>query len=67
MSEAGTTFAFKAGVAVRVLGTMLPDLIGLVGASLTAFGAGEIYRPAGYIVGGLMLVAASLLAARATV
>ena len=41
------------------------DLGGLVGAGLIAYGAGLIYRPAGFIVAGLLLLASAFLLARA--
>lgn len=41
------------------------DLSGIVGAGLISHGAWLIYRPAGFLVGGVLLVAASLLLARA--
>lgn len=40
------------------------DVVGLAGVGLTAFGAYEIYRPAGFIVAGVMLVGGALLSAR---
>jgi len=41
------------------------DLFGIAGASLVSYGAGLIYRPAGFITGGILLIAAALLLARA--
>lgn len=40
------------------------DLAGIVGAVLIAIGAGEIYAPAGLIVGGTLLLAGAILSAR---
>jgi hypothetical protein len=40
------------------------DVIGLAGAALLAYGTWCIYRPAGYIVAGALLIAGSILAAR---
>lgn len=36
----------------------------VTGAGLIAFGAWQIYRPAGYIVGGMLLIAGVILQAR---
>lgn len=46
--------------------TALRDLAGLLGAGLVAYGAGEVYRPAGFIILGAMLLAAAFLSARAS-
>ncbi len=43
---------------------VLRDAAGLAGAGMVAHGAAEIYAPAGWIVGGIMLLAAAWLAAR---
>jgi hypothetical protein len=40
------------------------DAVGLTGAALFVHGAWLIYRPAAYIVAGLMLLTASVLLAR---
>lgn len=58
------------GVAEKVrdfgaaLARAVPDLLALAGAALVAYGSGLIYHPAGFIVGGLQLLALGLLAAR---
>lgn len=44
---------------------LVRDASGLAGAALVAVGAGQIYAPAGYIVGGALLVVGSFLSARA--
>lgn len=53
---------------VQRLGAAGPELVrdatGLSGAALVAFGAGEIYRPAGFIVAGALLLAGAWLSAR---
>lgn len=41
------------------------DLAGLCGAGLVAYGAWLVYPPAGFITGGLLLIVAAVLAARA--
>lgn len=46
--------------------TIARDAIGLLGAGMVSFGVAEIYRPAGWIVAGAMLLAAAFLSARAT-
>ncbi len=35
---------------------LLRDLVGLAGAALMSYGAYQIYEPAGYLVGGAMLI-----------
>lgn len=44
---------------------VLRDFCGLVGAALIAWGAYEIYRPAGFIAAGVLLLSAATMAARA--
>jgi hypothetical protein len=39
------------------------DAAALVGGGLIAYGAGMIYAPAGFIVGGAMLIAVAFLSA----
>lgn len=41
------------------------DAAGLAGAALISCGAGMIYRPAGFIVAGLLLLVGAVLDARA--
>jgi len=43
---------------------IIRDGAGILGAALIAYGAALIYRPAGFIVGGLLLISGALLAAR---
>lgn len=43
------------------------DVFALGGAGLLSYGAGEVYRPAGFIVGGVLLIVGSFLNARAKV
>jgi hypothetical protein len=40
------------------------DIAGLAGAGSIAYGAWSIYAPAGFIVGGIMLIALVLLTSR---
>jgi hypothetical protein len=42
----------------------LVDVFGIVGAGLITTGATLIYVPAGFITGGVLLLAAAVLAAR---
>lgn len=42
----------------------LPDGLMVCGAGAVAYGAGLVYPPAGYMVGGLFLLAAGWLTAR---
>lgn len=46
--------------------TAARDVAGVAGAGLIAVGAGMIYLPAGLIVGGLLLMAGAIIAARAS-
>jgi len=46
------------------LGGWTPDALMVCGGVGVAFGAGLIYPPAGYIVGGLMLMGAGYLTAK---
>lgn len=54
-------------VAVRVAAAAVPallrDLAGLSGVGLVAYGAWLIYPPAGFIVGGSLLILGALLLA----
>jgi hypothetical protein len=45
--------------------TLVRDVAGLGGCGLVAYGAGLIYHPAGFIIGGLFLMAGAFLSARA--
>lgn len=60
--------AVHIGVALRALGQPLGALIEVLlllsGAGLIAYGAWEAYRPAGPIVGGILLIAGVILRAR---
>jgi len=42
----------------------LPDVLLICGASCATYGAWLVYQPAGYIVGGLALMAGGFLASR---
>lgn len=44
--------------------TWLRDAAGITGAASVSYGAWLIYGPAGFIVGGLILMAAAIAAAR---
>ena len=44
-------------------GFMLRDVGGLAGVGLVSYGAWEAYHPAGYIVGGALLLAGAWIAA----
>ena len=43
---------------------VLHDLIGVIGAGLVAYGAWLVFPPAGFITGGLLLLAGALLLSR---
>lgn len=53
------------GAVGRALPVLLRDLIGLVGVGSIAYGAWLIQPAAGFIAGGVLLVAGALLAALA--
>lgn len=40
------------------------DAAGISGAASVAYGAWLVYAPAGFIIGGMLILAAALLAAR---
>jgi hypothetical protein len=56
MSLAATISAVK-----RAIPVLMRDVAGVAGVGLVAYGAWRIYEPAGFIVGGLCLVAAAFL------
>lgn len=53
------------GEVVRLVARALPilvcDLAGFAGMAAIAYGAWLIYRPAGFLVGGVLLIAAAML------
>jgi hypothetical protein len=49
---------------VRAVPSLLRDLVGLAGAALCAYGAWLVYAPAGFIFGGILLLAGAMLSAR---
>ena len=51
------------GIADRVA-DLMTDVAGFGGAVAVTYGAGQIYHPAGFIVGGLFLLAGAWLNAR---
>jgi hypothetical protein len=48
------------------LGSIGRDVAGLVGAVSLSYGAWLVYRPAGFIVAGMLLIAGSILASRSS-
>jgi hypothetical protein len=46
------------------LASFANDALALAGAILVSYGAWLVYRPAGFIVGGALLLAASIYGAR---
>lgn len=50
--------------AFRKLPSLLCDLAGFVGASLISYGGWLIYVPAGFVIGGLLLLTFAFLAGR---
>lgn len=51
--------------ALALVPVLLRDLIALAGAGSVAYGTWLIFEPAGFIVGGLLLIMAAVLAQRA--
>ncbi len=49
--------------AIRAISAVAVDAAGLAGAGLIAYGAWQVYHPAGFIVGGVLLVAGAWLLA----
>lgn len=49
---------------VAALAAWMPDALLLCGGVSIAWGAGMVYAPAGYIVGGVLAVSAGYLLAR---
>jgi hypothetical protein len=60
--------AARAALGLRLLGTVAaglrPDAMMACGAAGIAYGAWQMYQPAGFIVGGGLLLIAGVLAAR---
>ena len=52
---------------MKNISATLRDGAGLVGAGLVAYGCWRIYAPAGFIVAGVLLIAGSILLARAEI
>lgn len=52
--------------AALAMPTVVRDLAGLAGAGGVSYGAWLIYEPAGFIVGGALLLAGAILAAAAS-
>ena len=65
MKGGGRSIAFVAGSIMREFLALLPDFAGLAGAVLVSRGAWMVYHPAGFIVGGMLLLAGSIFASRA--
>lgn len=60
MSDARESSATRAG---RIASAAATDLAVVAGASMLSYGAWMVYEPAGFIVGGAMLLAAGLIGA----
>ncbi|WP_319798315.1 hypothetical protein [Nitrobacter sp.] len=52
-----------AGGAAKVLPEITRDIFGLAGAASVSYGAWMIYPPAGFIVGGALMMLGSVLTA----
>ena len=51
----------------QAIGGVIRDVSGLLGAASIVYGCWLVYRPAGYIVAGVLMIAASILTSRAAV
>jgi hypothetical protein len=49
----------------KLIISILPDVLMLSGACGVSYGAWLVYEPAGYLVGGVLLMTAGILGARA--
>lgn len=49
------------GLAWALVVGALPDVVALAGVAVTAYGAAQIYEPAGYLVGGAFLVVLGII------
>lgn len=71
MTDQDTATRTRFATALRAAGAFLRtvfeirDVVGLAGAGFVAYGAGEIYRPAGFITLGGLLLLGVFLSARA--
>lgn len=50
----------RASITLQTLAGAVPDLIGIAGVCLITYGVGQIYSPAGWIVGGAFCVVLAL-------
>lgn len=65
MGKVGAALGATMMGAARMLPALVWNLIGLSGVAAMAYGAWLIYQPAGFIVGGILLLAgAAVLAPR---
>lgn len=54
----------KLGDAAEVVAGWFPDALLVIGAGAIAYGAGQVYPPAGWMVGGLFTMLAGWLLAK---
>lgn len=52
--------------AAKRAGGWTPDALMLLGAAAISYGAGLMYLPAGFVVGGLLAIGAGYLSAKAS-
>ncbi len=62
--RAGAVLRDGAKRAFRAIPGALCDLVGFAGAAAIAYGAWLIYAPAGFLVGGVLMIAVSMLVGR---
>ncbi|TPM19785.1 hypothetical protein [Mesorhizobium sp. B2-3-6] len=64
VSAAARGIGRAAAVAIAVVPALLRDLVGIAGAGSIVYGIWQIYVPAAFIAGGIILTGAALVLAR---
>lgn len=61
---AGRCVRFIFALAAAILPSLIRDCIGIAGAALLVYGAWLIYRPAGFILAGVLMMLVAIVMAR---
>lgn len=64
MQAVKTLARFAADLAIVALPAVLRDGAAIAGAAILTYGAEQVYRPAGFITGGVLLLGAAIMAGR---
>jgi hypothetical protein len=64
LKKIGSGLAKGAAAGAKVLPVLLIDLVGLCAVGAISYGAWMVYPPAGFIAGGVLLLAGTLLVSR---